>query len=119
MWALIPYLLSIDLRLSCRVVARSRDRAWVDQFVQPLAGRGVQLDVHGTCILPEMVEPRRARDRNDVLALRQQPRQYQLRHRAVALTGNRGQGRKELEVAGEVFSLKSWHRQADVLCRQG
>src|SRR5688572_14221636 len=99
MWALIRDLLSIDLRLRRRVVARSRDSAWVDQLVQPLAGRGVQLDIDGARILLEMVEPRRSRDRNDVLALRKQPRQYQLRHRAVALTGNRGQGREEIKVA--------------------
>src|SRR6185503_10489512 len=69
-------------------------------------------------VFPELIEPRRSRNRHDVVALREQPGEHELRHRDPLVACDRRERIEQTEVAFEVFALEARHRQTDVLWRQ-
>src|SRR5258706_5834711 len=63
----------IDFGERRRIVARSADGGGIYQRIEALLRVGAQCDVGRARILFQMVEPRRARDGNNVIAPRKQP----------------------------------------------
>lgn len=63
----------------------------------------VQVNLQRTHILLQSIRVRRTRDREDILALEQEPSEHQLRRRDALLASNLLELIDELEVLGEVL----------------
>ena len=74
-----------------------------------------QLDLGGGRVLLEVLDALRARDRHDVLALVQQPRERQLRRRAVELGGDLLEALDPRQVALAVSALEARQARAEVV----
>src|SRR5437016_5333409 len=74
---------SIDLAEGRLVVARACDRLGVDERVEPGDRFRAQPNLRRAHVICQMIEPRSARNGDDVIALRQHPGERQLRGRAV------------------------------------
>src|SRR3954467_2550266 len=73
----------IDLAEGRLVVARACDRFGVDERVEPGDRFRAQTNLRRANVICQMIEPRSARNGNDVLALGQDPSKSQLRNSAV------------------------------------
>src|SRR4051812_3501083 len=74
-----------------------------------------QRHVDGCRVLLEIRAPLRPRDRHDVLAARQHPRERDLPRRAALLPSDRVDDRDEIEVLLEIVAAEAWMPLAKVV----
>src|SRR5258706_11736804 len=108
----------IDFGERRRIVARSADGGGIYQRIEALQRVRAQFDVGRARILFEMVEPRCAGNGNDVVALRKQPSERQLRHGAIVLASEGRESIEQSQILREILALEARHGEADVLRRQ-
>src|SRR5581483_8876250 len=88
-------------------VALARGRAFRERGLEPRQLLRRQLDVDGARVVLEVAPPLRPRDRDDVVAAGEHPRERKLGRRAPLLPRDLLDARHEVEVPPEVLALET------------